>query len=230
MKTTRKRYSGEFKAKVVLEALRGDLTLAELAAKHGVHHTMIAAWKRQVINGLAGVFDGAADSARAASEADIPMRRGFLYLVAIMDWATRKVLAWRLSNSEPGPPLVQGPRRADASFCVLALEEALARHGRPEMLSPYGRCLRPNTDQGSQFTWRCVHGRPAGRRHPHQHGRAWPLDGQCVHRAALAVAEIRMRLPACLRDRLGAARRADPLDRLLQRPPATLGACRPHPA
>jgi len=40
----------------------------------------------------------------------------------------------------------------DASFCVLALEEALARHGRPEMLPPCGRCLRPNTDQGSQFT------------------------------------------------------------------------------
>ena len=46
MKTTRKRYSADFKAKVALEAIRGDLTLAELAAKHGVHHTMIAAWKR----------------------------------------------------------------------------------------------------------------------------------------------------------------------------------------
>ena len=61
----------------------------------------------------------------------IPMRRGFLYLVAIMDWATRKVLAWRLSNT------------MDADFCVAALEEALARFGRPEIF---------NTDQGSQFT------------------------------------------------------------------------------
>jgi putative transposase len=61
----------------------------------------------------------------------IPMRRGFLYLVAIMDWASRKVLAWRLSNT------------MDADFCVAALEEALARHGRPEIF---------NTDQGSQFT------------------------------------------------------------------------------
>ena len=59
------------------------------------------------------------------------MRRGFLYLVAIMDWASRKVLAWRLSNS------------LDADFCVAALEDALARHGRPEIF---------NTDQGSQFT------------------------------------------------------------------------------
>ena len=59
------------------------------------------------------------------------MRRGFLYLVAIMDWATLKVLAWRLSNT------------MDAGFCVAALEEALARYGRPEIF---------NTDQGSQFT------------------------------------------------------------------------------
>jgi putative transposase len=61
----------------------------------------------------------------------IPMRRGFLYLVAVMDWATRKVLAWRLSNT------------MDAGFCVAALEEALARFGKPEIF---------NTDQGSQFT------------------------------------------------------------------------------
>ena len=59
------------------------------------------------------------------------MQRGFLYLVAIMDWASRYVLAWRLSNT------------LDASFCTDALEEALARHGAPEIF---------NTDQGSQFT------------------------------------------------------------------------------
>jgi len=61
----------------------------------------------------------------------IPIGRGFLYLVAIMDWASRAVLAWRLSNT------------MDVSFCVAALEEALARFGRPEIF---------NTDQGSQFT------------------------------------------------------------------------------
>ena len=61
----------------------------------------------------------------------IPVRRGFLYLVAIMDWATRRVLAWRLSNT------------LDARFCVEALNEALARYGKPEIF---------NTDQGSQFT------------------------------------------------------------------------------
>jgi putative transposase len=61
----------------------------------------------------------------------IPMRRGFLYLVAIMDWGSRKVLSWRLSNT------------MDASFCVEALEEAMHRYGKPEVF---------NTDQGSQFT------------------------------------------------------------------------------
>jgi putative transposase len=59
------------------------------------------------------------------------MARGFLYLVAIMDWHSRKVLAWRLSNT------------LTADFCVEALEEALWRHGTPEIF---------NTDQGSQFT------------------------------------------------------------------------------
>src|SRR5439155_16446235 len=61
----------------------------------------------------------------------IPIGRGFLYLVAVMDWASRAVLAWRLSNT------------MDVSFCVSALEEALARFGKPEIF---------NTDQGSQFT------------------------------------------------------------------------------
>jgi putative transposase len=61
----------------------------------------------------------------------IPVRRGFLYLVAIMDWATRHVLAWRLSNT------------MDTGFCIAALREAMARHGKPEIF---------NTDQGSQFT------------------------------------------------------------------------------
>ena len=61
----------------------------------------------------------------------IPMRRGFLYLVAIMDWASRRVLTWRLSNT------------MEADFCIEALSEALAKFGRPEIF---------NTDQGSQFT------------------------------------------------------------------------------
>ena len=61
----------------------------------------------------------------------LPMRRGFLYLVAIMDWHTRKVLAWRISNT------------LEADFCVAALNEAIHKFGPPEIM---------NTDQGSQFT------------------------------------------------------------------------------
>lgn len=62
MKATRKRYSADFKAWVALEAIRGELTLAELAAKHGVHHRMIASWKRQAIAGMAGTFSGAGEA------------------------------------------------------------------------------------------------------------------------------------------------------------------------
>jgi putative transposase len=61
----------------------------------------------------------------------IPMRKGFLYLVAIMDWHTRKVLSWELSNT------------MDTEFCMKALKKALSLHGKPEIF---------NTDQGSQFT------------------------------------------------------------------------------
>ena len=61
----------------------------------------------------------------------IPMQKGFLYLVAILDWATRRVLAWRLSNT------------LTADFCVAALQEAIAKYGPPEIF---------NTDQGCQFT------------------------------------------------------------------------------
>ena len=57
-KVTRKRHSAEFKAKVALEAMRGEQTLAELGVRHGIHQTMIAAWKRQAIDGLSGIFSG----------------------------------------------------------------------------------------------------------------------------------------------------------------------------
>jgi putative transposase len=67
----------------------------------------------------------------AADITYIPMRRGHMYLVAVMDWHSRKVLSWRISNT------------LDAEFCVEALVEALSRFGRPEIF---------NTDQGAQFT------------------------------------------------------------------------------
>ncbi len=61
----RKRYSAEFKAKVALEAIRGEATIAELVSKHGVHQTLINAWKRQAIEGMSGVFSGKAEAAEA---------------------------------------------------------------------------------------------------------------------------------------------------------------------
>ena len=76
----------------------------------------------------------------AADITYIPIGRGFLYLVAIIDWVSRAVLAWRLSNT------------MDVAFCVDALDEALARFGRPEIF---------NTDQGSQFTSAVFTGRLA---------------------------------------------------------------------
>jgi putative transposase len=74
----------------------------------------------------------------AADITYIPVGRGFLYLVAVMDWSSRAVLAWRLSNT------------MDVSFCVSALEEALTRFGTPEIF---------NTDQGSQgeLKWSSQH-------------------------------------------------------------------------
>jgi hypothetical protein len=61
----------------------------------------------------------------------IPMARGFVYLAVVLDWFSRRVLSWRVSIT------------MEAAFCVETLEEALARHGKPEIF---------NTDQGSQFT------------------------------------------------------------------------------
>jgi transposase len=71
MTGTRKRYGAEFKAKVALEAIRGELTLAELASRHGIHPTMIATWKRQAIEGMAATFSGKSEAVQAMSEAEV---------------------------------------------------------------------------------------------------------------------------------------------------------------
>ena len=80
---------------------------------------------------LRGVEISRANHCWAADITYLPMARGFCYLMAIMDWASRRVLAWRLSNT------------LDASFCTEALEEAIMKYGTPEIF---------NSDQGSQFT------------------------------------------------------------------------------
>jgi putative transposase len=81
----------------------------------------------------------------------LPMQRGFIYLAAVMDWATRRVLAWRVSNT------------LTADFCVEAVEEAIARYGKPEIF---------NTDQGTQFT------SDAFTTMLHGHGVAISMDGR----------------------------------------------------
>jgi putative transposase len=80
---------------------------------------------------LRGIEITEANHVWAADITYIPMAKGFCYLVAIMDWASRRVLSWRLSNT------------LDSSFCVEALEEAIGKYGSPRIF---------NTDQGSQFT------------------------------------------------------------------------------
>jgi putative transposase len=107
----------------------------------------------------------------------IPMKRGFVYLVAILDWATRKVLAHRVSIS------------MTTDFCVEALEEAIARYGPPEIF---------NTDQGSQFTSADFTRVLTRQRHQDQHGRERPLGRQRLRRAAVAQRQVRARLSACV--------------------------------
>jgi len=99
---------------------------------------------------LSGMKITRANQVWAADITYIPMARGFLYLVAIIDWYSRYVLSWRLSNT------------MDASFCVEALEEALSK-GRPEIF---------NTDRGSQFT------SEAFTRLLEQHGVRVSMDGK----------------------------------------------------
>jgi transposase len=70
-KVTRKRYSADFKAKGALEAIKGEQTTAELAAKHGIHHTMIAMWKRQAVEGMLSTFSHKSTAAPHASAAEI---------------------------------------------------------------------------------------------------------------------------------------------------------------
>ena len=67
----RKRYSAEFKARVAMEALRGELTASQLATKHGVHQTMIGDWKRRAMEGLVSVFSGKAEAKEGIREEEL---------------------------------------------------------------------------------------------------------------------------------------------------------------
>ena len=71
----RKRYSAEFKAKVALEALRGELTTAQLATKHGIHQTMVGEWKKQAIKGLTAVFAGRSEAELTAKSTEAEVEK-----------------------------------------------------------------------------------------------------------------------------------------------------------
>jgi putative transposase len=106
--------------KMGIEALYKKPRLSKLHPEHTVYPYL-----------LRGLDIRQANAAWCSDITYIPMAKGFCYLVAIMDWVSRKVLSWRLSNT------------LDVSFCVDALEEALTKYGTPDIF---------NTDQGSQFT------------------------------------------------------------------------------
>ena len=132
----------------------------------------------------------------------IPMRGGFLYLVAVMDWFSRYVLSWELSNT------------METGFCLAALHAAF-RFGQPEIW---------NSDQGSQFTSADFLVPLNSCRIPHQYGWARPRTGQRFHRAAVALAQVRDDLSRRLRHRPGPVPGAAELFPLLQSRPATSGA------
>ena len=130
----------------------------------------------------------------------IPMARGFVYLAVVLDWFSRRVLSWRVSIT------------MEAAFCVETLEDALARHGKPEIF---------NTDQGSQFTGSAFTGVLANNGIAISMDGKGRLAGQRLRRAAMAQRQIRGGVSAGLRQRQRGPRFDRPLPRLLQRPTST---------
>jgi putative transposase len=103
---------------------------------------------------------------------DIPLRRGFLYLVAVMDWASRRVLAWRLSN-----PM-------DVEFCLEALDEAMTRHGRPEIFNSERQRATGSSagaSPGQPIHQPTFHRALDRGRHSGLDGWTRPMDGHRVH-------------------------------------------------
>ena len=100
----------------------------------------------------------------------MPMARGFVYLVAVMDWFSRRVLAWRLSIG------------METAFCIAALQAAMDRYGRPEVF---------NTKSGRAVHQCGVPGRAGNPRRAGPHGRQGRVPGQHLHRATVAQTEVR---------------------------------------
>ena len=134
----RKRHSAEFKARVALEALRGELTVSQLAAKHGLHQTLVGDWKRQAVDGLATVFSaqcgalarGKADAKEGRREEDIEKLHAKVgQLVVERDFlakAIRSMGVARRRQIRAPQPVGGAPMRAGVDQPVVVL---LPAHG-----------------------------------------------------------------------------------------------------
>lgn len=125
---------------------------------------------------LSGLTINRANQVWALDTTSIPMAKGFVYLTAVVDWASRKVLAAKVAIT------------LETCHAVDVLHEAFTRYDTPEMV---------NTDQGSQCTGVCARRQRTGMQI--QHGWARSLEGQCVRRASLEISEIRAGVSTCLR-------------------------------
>jgi transposase InsO family protein len=158
-KRARRNHSPAFKAKVALAAIKGERTVSQLADQFDIHPNQITTWKAQLEAAASEVFGPSSGSKSATPPVDvkalhakigeltlendffearsarrityIAMAKGYVYLAVVLDWFSRSVLSWRVSIT------------MEASFCVAALEDALTKHGKPEIF---------NTDQGAGFT------------------------------------------------------------------------------
>ena len=117
------------------------------------------------------------------------MARGFVYLAAVIGWFSRRVLSWRLSIT------------MEAKFCVEAVEEALARHGKPEIFNSERQRATGSSagaSSGQPVHQHGVHRLADRQRHRHHHGWARPVDGQRLHRHLLVMMPLKSDLTLIL--------------------------------
>lgn len=138
MTTQRRKFTNKFKAMVALAAIREQKTLAELSKEFEVSPNQISQWKQEAIRNMEKAFGGKGDEKVTRPNqvwsidiTYVPMAHGHMYLVAIIDVFSRRILSWKLGNT------------LDASESVEVLQQAIARFGTPEII---------NSDQGSQYT------------------------------------------------------------------------------
>ena len=116
--TKRRSFSDKFKATVALEALRGDRTAQEIAAKHKIHPTQVTTWKRQAIDGLTGVFS---DKVRRAedNEAEIKELHAKIGKLAVENDFLSWMFRWKPAQTNPFGYNLEGPTLPDASHKLI---------------------------------------------------------------------------------------------------------------